>query len=380
MGRRIAGTVFALILLAGVARAEEERAEQEEAVPRSALDEEIVVTVARFERDLRSTGASVSVVDATDLRDRQVTDVSEAISIVPGAFISRGGPPGSSSSLFLRGAASNQVLVLLDGIPLNDPTLGGQFNFYDLGSDNLEAIEVLRGSASTLHGSEAIGGVVHLRTLRGDGEPGMRFGVEAGSYHHLRAIVSGQGRVEDVDFSASLSRTGVENDLENNRFDSLTASGRFGWRIAPGFEAFFSGRWVDSTAEDPWAFPFGEQIEEDANITRDRRTAAAAVGVRHDLTEELRWSLTGTWTDIRSDLEDLGDNPGDPVELVSSSDARVGTVQLLGEWRRTGIASETDLAVMAGVDYRDERSKNRSESAFGATPPIDETVRNTAVF
>jgi len=348
-------------------------------VPRSALEEEIVVTTTRFERDLGSTGASVSVVTEADLRDRQVVGVSRAISIVPGAYTARGGPPGSPSSLFLRGAASNQVLVLLDGIALNDPTLGGQFNFYDLAVDNLESIEVLRGSASTLQGSEAIGGVVNMRTRRGRGEPTGRLRLEGGSYGYLRGVFSTQGRVDDVDFSVSLSRLNLENDLPNNRFGVTTVSGLLGWDIVPGLSVTLSGRYIDSDAQDPWAFPFGEQIETDDNIRRERTTGAGALTIRHDVSDDFTWTLTGSLLDVSSKLEDGPDAAGEPDELVSRSDAQVGTALLAGRWR-TGIATETDLALRGGLEYESEQSETRSESLWGAAPDLDRTVRNTAAF
>ena len=132
-------------------------ADGEETPVASALQQEIVITAARMEQEMGRTGPTVSLVGRDEFEKRGVRIAAKGIAVVPGAYVNMGGPPGSPTSLFLRGAGSNQTIVYVDGVQANDPTIGGQFNFFDLTVDNVERIEVLRGSASTLYGSDAIG-------------------------------------------------------------------------------------------------------------------------------------------------------------------------------------------------------------------------------
>ena len=85
----------------------------------------------------------------------------------------QGGPFGAATSLFVRGGESDYVKVLVDGVPVNQP--GGFYDFGSLTTDNVERIEVLRGPASVLYGSDAIAGVVQIVTRDGgDGLAALR--------------------------------------------------------------------------------------------------------------------------------------------------------------------------------------------------------------
>ncbi len=126
----------------------------------------IVVTANRTEQPLSRVGQSISVIDANDLATRQTETVADVLRTVPGVTISRYGGIGSLTSVFIRGAESDQTVALIDGIKLNDPSApGGGFDFGNLLVGNIARIEVLRGAQSVLWGSQAIGGVVNVITV-----------------------------------------------------------------------------------------------------------------------------------------------------------------------------------------------------------------------
>ncbi|HRF24346.1 MAG TPA: TonB-dependent receptor plug domain-containing protein, partial [Chitinophagaceae bacterium] len=83
---------------------------------------------------------------------------------LPGVEVQQRGPQGSQSDIVLRGGTFQQVLVIIDGIKLNDP-LTGHFNSYiPINTDEIERIEILKGAASAIYGSEAVGGVINIIT------------------------------------------------------------------------------------------------------------------------------------------------------------------------------------------------------------------------
>ena len=133
--------------------------------------EQIVVTATRLPNLADTIPAGVTVIDSATIAERGYVTLVDALTAVPGLRVVQTGGPGSQTSVFIRGTNSNQVLVLRDGIPINDPgDPGGAFNF---GSDllvDIDRIEVVRGEMSGLYGSGAIGGVINLITRQGSGD------------------------------------------------------------------------------------------------------------------------------------------------------------------------------------------------------------------
>ncbi len=149
---------------------------------------EIVVTAAnRTETPLDKVGQSISVVDLAEIERRQTQNVADILRTLPGVTIARNGSIGGNTSVFIRGADSEQAVALIDGVKLNDPSSpGGGFNFGNLLTGNIERIEVLRGSQSVLWGSQAIAGVVNMVTR----QPTDQFRVNARGEYGFRDTVN----------------------------------------------------------------------------------------------------------------------------------------------------------------------------------------------
>ncbi len=143
---------------------------------------EVVVVANRAPEPLSKVGNSVTVLDDTDIRESQATLVADLLATTPGLTIARDGGAGESTSVFIRGAESDQTVVLIDGVQLNDPSsTGGGFDFQDLVTGDISRIEILRGAQSTLYGSQAMGGVIDIRTAQPDKPFGGAVTVEGGS-------------------------------------------------------------------------------------------------------------------------------------------------------------------------------------------------------
>ena len=127
--------------------------------------DEIIVKGARIETPASNFGSSIFILNSEDIRLRGIRSAIDAISSSPGVTTKKNGSFGGVGSVRIRGASSSQTLVLVDGVPVNDASSpGGGYNFEYLDTSNIERIEVLRGSQSTLWGSDAIGGVVNIFT------------------------------------------------------------------------------------------------------------------------------------------------------------------------------------------------------------------------
>jgi vitamin B12 transporter len=123
------------------------------------------VTAARAAVPESETAPAVSVVTAEDIAARGAATVADAIAAVAGLSLNDKGPEGSQVAISLRGSTTNQVLVLVDGVRVND-ALTGMADLSRIPAGDIERIEVMRGGASSLYGGDAVGGVINVITKR----------------------------------------------------------------------------------------------------------------------------------------------------------------------------------------------------------------------
>ena len=220
----------------------------------------IVVTATRSGDAIRTDllGASITVLDAAALDQRQTRVVSDILRDVPGVAVSRIGAVGGVTQVRIRGAEGNHTLVLIDGIKASDP-YDGEYDFGTLIADEDAKIEVLRGQQSSLYGSDAIGGVINYITLTGAEAPGIRLRAEGGSM----GTFSGGGRAAgvsgDVDYALSssyLHTDGYPTAIGGRRdvgSDSAGASAKATWAPTTNFKLTAVGRYsyTDADSNDP---------------------------------------------------------------------------------------------------------------------------------
>src|SRR5437773_9801898 len=147
--------------------------------------EPVVVSATRFGIPLDQSPATVSVITSEDIEQKQIERVSDALREVPGLSVVETGTAGQLTSVFMRGLPSQDMQVLLNGIPINQG-LAGQFDFANLMTDDIDRIEVVRGPQSTLYGPRALAGIIQIFTKRGEGQPGISLSAEGGSYDTFR--------------------------------------------------------------------------------------------------------------------------------------------------------------------------------------------------
>src|SRR5882724_10877876 len=179
--------------------------------------EPVVVSATRSDIPLDRSPASVSVISSQDIDNKQIERVSDALREVPGLAVVQTGTPGQLTSVFMRGLPSQDMQVLLDGIPINQG-LAGQFDFANLTTDNLERIEIARGPQSIIYGPRALAGVVQIFTKRGEGTPGITVSEEGGTYDTFRETLQSDGKIDIFDYSIGASRLDTDNARPNNQY------------------------------------------------------------------------------------------------------------------------------------------------------------------
>ncbi len=184
--------------------------------------EPVVVSATRFDIPLDQSPASVSVIEAEEIEQKQIERVSDALREVPGLSVVQSGAPGQLTSVFTRGLRSAHTQVLLDGIPVNQG-LQGAFNFADLTTDNIDRIEVVRGPQSTIYGPSALAGAIQIFTKQGRGTPGVTFSEEGGTYDTFRESIASDGKIDNFDYSIGASRLDTDNARPNNQYRNTAA-------------------------------------------------------------------------------------------------------------------------------------------------------------
>lgn len=164
---------------------------------------DVVVTATRVPTPVLDIPAGVTVIDRQAIETHGYDTLVQALSAVPGIHVSPNGGPGEIASVFVRGTESHHVLVLRDGMPVNDAAdPSSAFNFGDDTLSDIERIEVIRGPMAALYGSGAIGGVINLISRRGH-EPGLHLqgDLDGGYPAQVRGSVVASGEQGPLDYA-----------------------------------------------------------------------------------------------------------------------------------------------------------------------------------
>jgi vitamin B12 transporter len=194
------------------------------------LKQDVVVTAFATEQAASQVGAPVTVIDRQTLDGLGKPSVLEALRLVPGAQVVQTGGWGGTTSLFVRGGASNFNKVLVDGIPVND--IGGRFDYSALATTGVERVEVLRDANSVLHGSDAMAGIISISTRRGHTRrPEASGSIDGGNLGTHREEVSLGGTARRLDYFGGYSHLATDNRVANNAYRNDTLVSRIGWAL-----------------------------------------------------------------------------------------------------------------------------------------------------
>jgi vitamin B12 transporter len=213
---------------------------------------EVVVTATRLPAIVADTPGA-RVIDAATIEQRGAVFAADILGDIPGLSVTRSGAYAGIAQVRMRGAGPGKTLVLVDGVPVNDPSeINGAFDLsgFDLG--DIERVEVLSGPQSSLWGSAAIGGVIAFTTREIDG---LRAEAEAGSFDTVRGRLA-LGRANAAwALGAWVSRfdtagiSAADGYPERDGFGSTTAGARGRYRLAPGARIEGTVRWSRSAGD-----------------------------------------------------------------------------------------------------------------------------------
>lgn len=205
--------------------------------------ERVVITANRTPQALSSVLADVSTVEREEIQRSGAFGVADLLVRLPGIEFARNGGPGATTSLFIRGGETRHTAVYIDGVRVDSQSTGGA-PWEQIPLDRIERIEVLRGPAAAVYGSDAVAGVVQLFTQRGQGAAQPTASLTVGSYRTAQAQVGVSGSVDALDYALSAghgrsdgfdARTAAAagHPPDKDGWERSSVQGRIGFRLHP---------------------------------------------------------------------------------------------------------------------------------------------------
>lgn len=335
--------------------------------------DEIVVTANRTARALSEVGSSVTVIAEDEIVTRQASDIIDVLRTVPGVTFNRNGGIGTVTGVSIRGAQSDQTVVLIDGIKLNDPSsIGGGFDFGPLLTGNIARIEVVRGSQSVLYGSQAIGGVVNMLTREPTEELGVFARAEYGSRDTAELVGNVSGKFGPV--AASFGGTYLTTDgistfnetrggTEADGFESIGLNGKVDVALTDNISLDLRAFYADGeTGIDGFLpdFSFG-----DTNEVSNRTDFVGYAGINAAFLDgRFRNRLGFAYTDIERENINL--------------DTDFVTFDGSGENRRFEYQGVFDASDDAQIVFGAEREESQfTSTSFGTVTPTQDASINS---
>lgn len=323
--------------------------------------EGIIVTGTPVPRTVGTETSHVTVLEGEALREMGLARVTEALARVPGLVLVQNGSYGSVSSTFFRGGEADHVKVLMDGVEVNQP--GGSFDFAGLLLSDVERIEVARGPASALYGSDAMAGVINIITRRGQGPAQASVSARGGSYGRMEWSADVHGGGDYTSYSFSASRMSSDGILAfNNRFETTALSGAIHLTPDDRTRIGLTGRWGDRVYHFP-TDGSGNVVDRNAFTYGDETTLGVEASRRITDGLELRAMVRSHGFDGGSD--DQPDGPEDDTGFFAYTS--------LDDFQRTSADLRGNLEILAGtvlsagleLEEEDQRSFSESRSEYG---------------
>ena len=203
----------------------------------------VTITASVNPMQISKTGRNIMVIKGEELASLPIHSIDELLRYVPGIEVKLRGPMGAQSDIVMRGGTFQQVLIILDGMRLNDPNTGHFNSYIPIAPAEIERVEILKGASSAIYGSEAVGGVIHIITHSFGAKPGatkkqLQLQSSVGEYNLLSANAGG--------FYQS-GKTAVSGGILTNNTDGQPQRGTSGYlnnhTASVSISRFLSDRW-----------------------------------------------------------------------------------------------------------------------------------------
>ncbi len=360
-------TFFSVILsffISGIAYAQD-------SIAVSALDE-VVVTAGKYPRKQSETGKVITVIGRERLAQSSARSLADVLNTVAGTtIIGANANPGTNLNVSIRGSSAGNVLILIDGIPVNDPSV--ITNYFDLNFvnvDQVERVEILKGGQSTLYGSDAVAGVINIITRKSAFKKwGGNAELSAGSFGTIKTNLGLSGRRQSsgwgiqygyqrTDGLSSAYDSSGSGNFDRDGLAQHTVNGHYHFALSPKLKIQLNGN-LSAYKTDLDAASFKDERDFTGKNTQYQLGAA----ISYEL-EKTRLKLNYRYHDLKREYLDDSIHQSSPFVIYSESFYKGKThfAELLLN-RNTAQAE-----FLAGIDFRQNRMDQEGFALYSFGP------------
>lgn len=321
-------------------------------LPSNEQVENIVITGSYNAVAKSQITSSAVVIDSDTLLRLSSTSLVDALHQVPGLWVESQGGPGGLTSIIMRGAESNHTLVLVDGVQLNDPTntRGGSFDLNNVNINSIKRIEIIRGAQSSIYGSDALAGVIHIITMEPSKESKVQAFATVGSHDYLTYGAAVSGTANGVGYAFKAQKKDAGEPLKGSTADNTDFLAKLNWqneqhKIDVAYRYFDGNK--TSYPEQSGGPEFSLSDELDSSDYRDQHA-----GLNWSWQVSPLWlsTINTTWFNRKDDSQSPGIVPYDavPANGAMTDFTRTSTrwVNTFGEqelcWANIGIETKKE--------------------------------------
>jgi outer membrane cobalamin receptor len=217
---------------------------------------EIVITATRIPEVISQIPENVTVIPEEDIEKEKPKNISEAITNISGINIGKYGSLGSTYSILLRGASSKHTLVLLDGRILNN-LLSGEPNLSTILLDNVEKVEIVKGSNASIYGANAVAGIINIITKKKSDKQETNLSLEYGTYNTQIYRINSSYSFNDFNINFGGSYNHSDGHRENSKYDGYNFNGNINYNLTQDMRIIISSGYYydDKGSPGPISFP-----------------------------------------------------------------------------------------------------------------------------
>jgi vitamin B12 transporter len=346
--------------------------------------EEVIVTASRREQPIEQLGGAVSVVSSELIEQQQLTSLDDIFEHVPGVTRIRSGGIGQNTQVRMRGFTTKHVLVMIDGVKLNNPSESdNQYGLEHIMLQDVERVEVLRGPQSGVYGGDASAGVINVITRRPQGAPEGRLSAMYGTEDTYQISAGSTGRVNDVGYVASASwyqtdgislSSRAPGNVEPDGYENLTLNVRGDWDVSETLGLDGWVRYVKSendvdvgslAADNPEGLP-PYLFQDSPGYTQNEQLFAFARARLSTLDGRLTHELKGSVVD----MDQTYVTPG----VEQDAEGRTTEVGYYGE-----LELGSGAFLLGGVEHKNEDATFEQPVGSGYAL-INDSISETGVF
>lgn len=319
--------------------------------------DEIVITATKTPIKQSQIGRTVTVISHKMVEENAGKTLPELVNTTSGITINGADNAlGTNPAVFMRGASSGNTLILLNGIPLYDPSsVTGEFDLNNFDINTLQRVEIMKGPQSTLYGSDAVAGVINLITTKENNKKiNLKSQLAAGSYNTYRGNLTLSGtlnkgsdyllsysKLYSRGFSSAYDSTG-KGGYDKDGFNRDLFMAKFGWKMDSNTELKFFGKYSRYSSDID-----GGAFMDDKDYTNKNNNTIAGVMLDKKITNGLiRVQYYANWYN-RHFTDDSADVPG----FVKFQKGRYNGFSHYAEIF-TNLKLSSGLTLLAGADYR----------------------------